>query len=62
MVTICLWKQSVPTEPDALLASRGNPATEGGGGVLSRYNVFFPVNVFFLLRQQHAVNCKVEIQ
>ncbi len=32
--TICPLKQSVPTEPEALLASRGNPAT-GGGGILS---------------------------
>ena len=54
IITICpnemcstFWKQSALTEPEASHASRGNPAT-GGGGVLSRYNVFFPVNVFFL--------------
>ena len=51
IITICpnemcstFWKQYALTEPEVSLASRGNPAT--GGGVLSRYNVFFPVNVF----------------
>ena len=55
IITICpnemcstFWKQSALTEPEASLASRCNPAT-GGGGVLSRYNVFFPVNVFSCL-------------
>ena len=55
IITICPYemcstflKQSALTEPEASLASRGNPATGGGGG-LSRYNVLFPVNVFSCL-------------
>ena len=48
IITICpnemcstFWKQSALTEPEASLASSGNPATGGGGGDLEPIQCVF---------------------